>query len=299
MGTTWTVRLDGSVHAEAAQAAIERELALVVGQMSPWEPASDLSRFNTSPADAWITLPSPFLDVLRCALSVSELTGGAFDPTLGALTGLWGFGPDGSAGAPPIAADVESRRASAGWRKLRLDGQHLLQPGGLTLDFCGVAKGYGVDRIARALEALGAAAYLIEVGGELRGRGVKADGLPWWVELEHPGVPGSEAPPLVGLVDMAVATSGGDQRFFDHEGRRYTHTLDPATGEAIDDAVLAVSVFHAECMWADALATALLVMGPDQAMTFAEKRNLAARLVVRTADGLRQTLSPALQAMAD
>jgi thiamine biosynthesis lipoprotein len=317
MGTTWSVKLVAPATADAAAltAMAQRELDRVVAEMSPWEPNSDLCRYNRAAAGTWTALPAGFAQVLRCALEVAEATDGAFDPTLGALTDLWGFGPRPFCGAPPEAADIARARETIGWRRLVLDGDNLFQPGGLRLDLNGVAKGFAVDQVAAALDRAGARAYLVEVGGELRGTGAKPDGQPWWVELERPptapargGVPlplvGDGLRTLVALHGLAVATSGDYRRFFEHDGRRYAHTLDPAAAAPVAHATVSVTVLDGSCMRADAYATALTVTPPDAALALATKHDLAALILTAhpTAggpDGLEERLSPALAAMLD
>ena len=192
-----------------------------------------------------------------------------------------------------VAALVES----AGRRRLEFDrsGRRLYQPGGVLLDLSAVAKGYGVDRVAAWLEAQGVRHYLVEVGGELRGAGVKPDGQPWWVALEQPG--GSEAAGaddggiLLALHGLAVATSGDYRRSFERDSQRYSHTLDPRTGYPIRNGVVSVTVIHQRCMAADALSTALTVLGPEKGMCFAEAHCLAARFLVRDGERLVELAS--------
>lgn len=301
MGTTWSARLVAQPGADLAGLGdrVQRALDAVVAQMSPWEPLSDLSRYNRSAAGTWTTLPAGMATVLRRALAIAEASDGAFDPTLGALTDLWGFGPLPFDGAPPSPAETGTARAASGWRQLILDGDALLQPGGLQLDLNGIAKGFGVDQAAAALARTGVKSCLVEVGGELRGIGAKPDGQPWWVELERP--PASQDGPLtvVALHGLAVATSGDYRRYFDHGDRRYAHTLDPATGAPADRGVVSVTVLAETCMDADAWATALTVMGPETALAFATDHDLAALIISRSGTGLEEQLSPALAAMLD
>jgi thiamine biosynthesis lipoprotein len=261
----------------------QRELDCVVRQMSPWEPLSDLSRYNRAAAGSWTPLPPAFAQVLRCALEIAEQTNGAFDPTLGALVDLWGFGPRPFSGAPPEAEDIAAARAAAGWRTLALDGDSLFQPGGLRLDLNGIAKGFAVDQVAAALDRAGARSYLVEVGGELRGTGAKPDGQPWWVELERPPRPEARrmtaSAPWSPCTACRSATSGDYRRFFEHGGRRYAHTLDPATAAPVAHPTVSVTVLDASCMRADAYATALTVMAPDAALAFATAHGLAAMIL--------------------
>lgn len=302
MGTTWSAKavLPATVDLPALEAMVQRALDAVVAQMSPWEPLSDLCRYNRAPAGSWIRLPEATLTVLRRAIEVAETSDGAFDPTLGALTDLWGFGPRPFSGAPPERDAVTALRETGGWKRLTLDGEALFQPGGLKLDLNGIAKGFGVDQAAAALDRAGVKSYLVEVGGELRGTGAKPDGQPWWVELERPPSANDAEKTLVALHDLSVATSGDYRRFFDHEGRRYAHTLDPATSAPVTHATVSVTVLATDCMSADAWATALTVMAPDAALAFAAKHDLAALIVSRAATGgLEERLSPALRAMLD
>lgn len=305
MGTTWAVKavLPATTDLPALEAMVQRALDAVVAQMSPWEPLSDLSRYNRAAAGSWTMLPAATAIVLRRAIEVAEQSAGAFDPTLGALTDLWGFGPRPFSGKPPLASEVAPLCDAGGWTRLTLDGDALFQPGGLRLDLNGIAKGFGVDQAAAALDRAGVKSYLVEVGGELRGVGAKPDGQPWWVELERPppnGLTANDAErTMVALHDLAVATSGDYRRFFDHDGRRYAHTLDPATGAPTTHATISVTVLAKDCMSADAWATALTVMPPDAALAFAARHDLAALIVSRGPDGLEERLSPALRAMLD
>jgi len=299
MGTTWTVKLAvPALDRARLDRVIRRILDEVVEQMSPWEAQSDLCRFTAAAAGSWTPIPPAFAEVLTCALEVAEATDGAFDPTLGALVDLWGFGPLPRAWPIPPAPFVEVARACSGWRRLRLENGRLLQPGGLKLDLCGIAKGYAVDRVAEALEAAGIASFLVEIGGELRGAGLKPDGEPWWVELETPPEATSVVRTLLAACDMAAATSGGHRRFFEADGRRFSHTFDPRTGAPIDDSMRSVSVVHASCMRADALATALSVLGAEAALAFCDRHAIAALVVTASNDGvMEEQMSAALAAM--
>ncbi len=302
MGTTWSVKavLPATTDLAALEAMVQRALDAVVAEMSPWAPLSDLSRYNRAPAGSWTTLPPATATVLRRAIEVAEASDGAFDPSLGALVDLWGFGPRPFSGGPPLAADITPLREAGGWKRLALDGDALFQPGGLRLDLNGIAKGFGVDQAAAALDRAQVKSYLVEVGGELRGIGAKPDGQPWWVELERPPTANDAERTMVALHDLSVATSGDYRRFFDHDGRRYAHTLDPATGAPSTSAIVSVTVLAKDCMSADAWATALTVMGPDAALAFAAQHDLAALIVSRAAHGsVEERLSPALQAMLD
>ena len=302
MGTTWSARVIAppGVGEAAIQDAIEQELANVVGLFSPWEPSSEISRFNNAPAGFWAVSP-PFWDLLDAAMTLGDETNGAVDPTLGALVDLWGFGPPGPRSAllpVPSGEEITAAMAVSGWQKLRLspDARGVMQMGGMKLDFSGIAKGHAVDRICERLITLGCTSHLVEVGGELRGSGVKPDGEPWWVEIEQP--PASPAPrTLMAMIDVAMATSGDYRRAFTHEGRRYPHTLDGRTGRPVDNGLASVTVVHPSAMKADAYATALTVMGPREGLEFATAFGLAAHFVERAASGPVEHMTPLFAAM--
>lgn len=307
MGTTWSAKLYAASSSCAPQArrAIQDALDHVVDEMSPWVAASALSRFNSSPAGSWHTLPINFFAVLRTALAVARESCGAFDPTIGALTDAWGFGPSPVRLPPPAADNTERMLARAGWQRLEIDfdRRRVRQPGGLCIDLCGIAKGFAVDQAARSLKRLGIRDFLVEVGGELRGEGVKPDGTPWWVALEQPptgdGLDAAECDIIVALHGLSIATSGDYRRFIDHEGGRFAHTLDPQSGRPVENGIAAVSVLHESCMWADAQATAMMVMGRSAALAFATKCRIAARLVVRTRQGMSEVLTPSFEELLD
>jgi thiamine biosynthesis lipoprotein len=308
MGTDWSARMmlppAFSLEADLGP-ALQRELDEIVAQMSHWDGGSLLSRYNRAPAGSWHALPPQFFAVMDFALAVREDTRGAYDPAAGSLVNLWGFGPTGRydqagfyAPSPEVVAAVLAQRQ--GHRpRLERDARSLYQPGGAVLDLSSVAKGYAVDCLALRLEALGVGHYLVEVGGELRGAGVKLDGQPWWVELE--GVPDAAGSPVsqavVALHGLAVATSGDYRRYFHHAHRRASHTLDPRTGYPIANGVASVTVLATTCMAADALSTALTVMGAEAGLPFAEQRGIAARYLVRDDDGLREVDTAAWRAL--
>tara|TARA_R110002167_G_scaffold27139_4_gene92580 strand:- start:1843 stop:2868 length:1026 start_codon:yes stop_codon:yes gene_type:complete len=303
MGSDWTVRLVVPPGADLTvlQRSVEDELAMIVARFSHWDPASELSRFNAAPAGTWEMSPE-FWALITAILDIADDTNGAFDPTLGALVNLWGFGPPGPrpADASPLPADTEITPALtvSGWQKLRLNrlARAMAQPGGMRLDLSSVAKGHAVDRVAERLSREGVISHLVEIGGELRGTGVKPDAQPWWIDiLQPPGAPGPRT--VAALFDLSVATSGDYVRAFRHEGRTYAHTLDGRTGRPVDNGLVSVTVFHASAMMADAYATALTVMGPIEGPAFAADFHLAAQFVEQTSAGMVEHLTPGFIAM--
>lgn len=302
MGTSWSVNLVApkSVPLLDALNGVQKELDRVVSQMSTWEADSDLSRFNRAPVGTWHVLPGELVTVLSYALSVAEASGGAYDPTIGPLVNLWGFGPDPKRTAEPAVNDLDAARSRCGWRQVLVEPEErrVFQPGGLYIDLSAVAKGFGVDQAARYLLKIGVNDFLIEVGGELRGEGAKPDGTPWWVALERPPS-GALAPTetVAALHGLSIATSGDYRKFTEIDGRRLSHTIDPRTGRPVAGKPASVTVLHADCMRADALATAITVLGADEGMRFAEKQGVAALSLMRTRQGFEERMTPAFAAM--
>ena len=285
MGTTWSARLVGGDGA-TARAVVPPVMDRIIREMSQWEPTSSLSRFNRAPAGHAQSLEPDFATVIATALAIADASGGAFDPTMGALTELWGFGATGPRGEPPT--DAEIALATSGHDALGWDAgaRRLSKSRAVALDLAGIAKGHAVDAVADALAAAGWTAMLIEIGGEFVGRGLKPDGQPWWVDIEP--APGTAAAPLrIAASNVAVATSG--------DYRRGAHTLDPRTGRSIAHGTRSVTVIADRCAVADAWATALTVLPADEAIAMADARGLAARIVTDEAE----RLSAALTGMLD
>ncbi len=290
MGTGWTLLVVAppAAVAKGVQAALDR----VVAQMSQWEPESDLSRFNRAPIGQWRMLPPEFVAVLKAGLELSEASGGAFDPAMGALSDLWGFGAAPAPERAPPPQVIDAILAAAGTIELDAPGLRARRTGQARLDFSGIAKGFGVDHAAEWLLATGVRNFLLEVGGELRGEGLKPDGQPWWIDVECP--PGAKTAPLrAALHRLSVATSGDYRRWLDAGGQRYGHTLDPRNGMPVRNSVRSVTVLHGSCMIADAWATALTALGPEAGPDLAEREGLAMHMIA----GDAEFLSPALRQM--
>ncbi|ARQ00984.1 FAD:protein FMN transferase [Pseudorhodoplanes sinuspersici] len=299
MGTSWSVKAATAIDEGHVLKIVENALAMVIAQMSQWEPNSDISRFNRATAGTWHALPDEFFSVLKCALDFARETDGAYDPTIGALSELWGFGASGRRDDVPDQTDIDWARGHCGWRSIRLDHDRraAFQPGGLQLDLSSIAKGFAVDLISETLSKRGIADHLVEIGGELRGSGVKPDGSPWWVALE--GGDGAADDTIVALHALSVATSGDVRRHIMERGRRLSHSLDPRTGRSVPDTLTSVTVFDRSCMMADALATALTVLGPEKGGDFATARDIAARFIIREPTGLLERMTPSFAAMLD
>ncbi|HKX88645.1 MAG TPA: FAD:protein FMN transferase [Sphingopyxis sp.] len=287
MGTSWSLQAAAppAGAADGVQAALDR----VVAQMSQWEPQSDLSRINRAESGLWHDVPDELAHVVESALAIARASGGAFDVGLGRLTEAWGFGSIGPVDAVPEQSGV-------GDRTIDFDpaARRIRRGEGAALDLSGIAKGYGVDLAAEWLLGQGVRHFMLEVGGELRGEGIRPDGQPWWVDVEMP--PTSSIPSWrIALHDLSVATSGNYRRGFSADGQHYSHSFDPATGRPIVNTVSSVTVLHRQCMMADGWATALTVIGAGAAIALADAQGLVACVVA----GDREYLSRGWRAMLD
>ncbi|MEL1263677.1 FAD:protein FMN transferase [Pseudoxanthomonas putridarboris] len=303
MGTSWSVQLVASrgTDLRALHDGVQGCLDRLVAQMSTWEAESDISRYNRSPAGEWWPLQDEFRHVLRAALEIASASGGAYDPTISPLVAAWGFGAHGGARTVPSPERLQAARARVGWQRVVMDpaGSRVRQPGGVELDLSAIAKGHGVDAVAAFLRRRGIDNALVEVGGELFGHGRKPDGQPWRVLVEsspEEEADSDELEPRVLVLDgIAVATSGDRWHAFEHDGHRYSHTIDPRSGQPVTEASAAVTVVAEDAMHADAWATALTVMGAQAGHAFALRHGLAARFLARAPQGLRETMTPAFE----
>lgn len=297
MGTTYNVSIaDERADGDAVADAVAAELAEVNGRMSTWLDDSELSRFNRSASTDWQPVSKSLCELVERALDLSAETGGAFDVTVLPLVDLWGFGAHGGVASLPAPADVAAVRARTGYAKLAADcAAPALRKAhaDLEVDLSAIAKGYGVDRVADRLEALGVDNYLVEVGGELRVRGTKADGTPWRIGLERPEAGLSTVQTGLELGDTGVATSGDYRNYYEVDGERYSHTIDPTTGAPVRHTTASVTVLAPLTVEADALATALLVMGAEEGLSFAEARGIAALFLDRRGSEIHARPTPA------
>lgn len=304
MGTTWSVRLSVP-HARdlhALHAGIQDRLDAVVAQMSTWEPQSDISRYNRADAGQWIEVPEQMRTVLEAALSVAAASDGAFDPTVGPLVALWGFGAHAGPRRPPDHRALALTRERCGWQRIACDARGVLQPGGAELDFSAIAKGFAVDDVAAWLHGHDVPAALVEVGGELHGYGTKPGGDPWRVLVESaPEEDGcTPTPPrVITLQGNAVATSGDRWHQYSGDEGALSHSLDPRSGRPVQRAAAAVTVVAGSAMLADAWATALTVLGREDGLALATRRGLAVRYLehARTGQAPVETMSPAFEAL--
>lgn len=304
MGTTYTVKVVAASIEEAGRqalaSAIREELDAVDHAMSTYRDDSELSRLNRHPAGEPFRLSAATFAVLEQALAVGRATEGAFDVTLGPLVDAWGFGPDGTPRTVPTADVLEALRVHTGLDKLRLDApvsSVVKAHRALEINLSGIAKGYGVDRVATRLVSEGHPDHLVEVGGEMRAGGSNA-GASWRIGIERPGsLPeGRRTQRIVPLDDAAgLATSGDYRNFVVRDGVRLSHIIDPRSTRPIDHALASVSVLADDCATADAWSTGLMVLGEEEGMRVALAHGLAALFLVRDGDGYDERMTPAFR----
>lgn len=299
MGTTYNVKylLDeaetNGVDAQTLQSEIDARLVVVNKLMSTYDPTSELSRFNQYRFTDNFNVSPDTLLVVNEALRLAKLSGGVLDVTVGPLVNLWGFGPTKRPEKVPSQSDIDAIGEYVGFSKLSttptgLKKSHPM----LYVDLSTIAKGYGVDEVASILEQYGIVDYLVEIGGEMRVRGERGDGSEWLIAIEKPVTTERAVQKVVSIGTHAVATSGDYRNYYEDNGVRYSHLIDPTTGAPITHNLVSVTVIHASSMTADGLATAFNVMGWDKAIEIAEQEQLAVFLIRRTADGFEEYASP-------
>lgn len=301
MGTTWTVKIADPDLAKEEQAAIESTVKQTVDQidqrMSTWKDDSELSLLNRHGTTPY-QVSSELMGVLMSAKEINRITGGAFDITVEPLVRAYGFGPD----APPEIpeeSELKELLSRTGLGKLVLDpdaGTVTKKHPDLHCDLSGIAKGYAVDQVVSALEELGQHDLMVEIGGEIRTRGRNGSGEIWRIGVEQPDPTVREAGRVIPLKDVAIATSGEYRNFYEVGGARYSHTIDPRTGRPIKHHLASVSVLHESCMAADALATGLNVLGPDEGYKLAVTHGIAALFILERSNGsLIEHATPAFE----
>jgi thiamine biosynthesis lipoprotein len=259
--------------------------------MSNWREDSELSRLNRHAGGTPFPLSPELYDVLRQSAEVSAASGGAFDVTVGPLVEAWGFGAGPGGAEPPGPEAIGALLDRVGYRKLVLDPEHgsaSKEDPGLEVDLSAVAPGYAVDLVAARLEERGFGRYLVEIGGELRVSGTNPEGRAWRVAIERPELLRRETQRVVEISDAALATSGDYRDFFERDGVRYTHTIDPATGSPVLHSLASATVIDPSCALADAWATAMMVLGPEEGLRLADERGMPVLLLVYEGDGVRE-----------
>lgn len=300
MGTTWKVTVVGAGDPAPIAPAIEAELAEIDRQMSDYRDDSAITAFNTRRDTAPHPAPAELLQVVALAREVSEGSGGAFDITVAPLVDAWGFGRPGPREAPGDD-EIAALRARVGFQALHADlsaGTLRKDHPELAMTLSAIAPGFAADRISDRLVALGFPDHLIDVGGEFRARGAGPSG-PWRVGIERPDSPEDArvVHEVVHLRDAALATSGDYRNYREENGKRLSHTIDPRTARPIAHGLASVTVIHKSAALADAWATALNVLGPDEGAEVAAREQLAALFLVRSGSGFDARATPAFVAL--
>ena len=300
MGTTYHVKLAEprqAIDVNALAKEIDGVLSTVDRQMSTYLPSSELSRFNDAKAESWTSISADTLTVVEESRRLNLLTGGAFDPTVGPIVDLWGFGPGGGQERLPSEGEIDAANAVVGFAKVesRIGAKPAIRKhaSGVRLDFSGVAKGFGVDKVAELLARTGIENYLVEVGGELRASGLGPGRRPWRVGIEKPTLASDDVQQVTDLGGEALATSGNYRIFFERDGQRFSHIVNPGTGRPVAHDLASVSVIAATTLEADALSTSLLVLGPEDGMALATKEGIQAYFIVGRSGSFEGLASPA------
>lgn len=297
MGTTFSVKVVApppQLDLDALRRDVEAALDAVNETMSTYLGASELSRFNANRSTDWIPVSLELCQAVEAAEVVSGFTDGAFDVTVGPLVNLWGFGPDASIVEPPSQDAIQDAMSDTGHSRLHADCEAPAlrkEVAGIYVDLSAFAKGYAVDRVADLLDAQALPDYLVEIGGELRLRGHNGKGESWAIAIETPDRNARSIRTVVHLTDTAMATSGDYRNFFEYDGRYYSHTIDPRTGFPVTHDGASVTVVADTAAFADAAATALLVMGPDAGLALAERESIAAYFLLRLGSGFEERVS--------
>ncbi len=297
MGTTYNVKVvssEAKVEALKLNSKIDQVLKQVNQEMSTYIPDSEISRFNKSTSTSPVEISAGFSKVLAESIRLGQLSQGKLDITVGPLVNLWGFGPDQRPEKIPSEELLDDVRNRVGLKYLHLDGNKLTKDvPNLYVDLSTTAKGYGVDMVAELLEKHGITNYLVEIGGEMRLSGFKNTGELWAIAIEKPIIDSSGEQRAVHEIiipkDNAVATSGDYRNYFEIDGKRFSHIIDPDTGKPINHNLVSVSVIAPLSMTADGLSTTLMVMGVDKGMTFATEQGIAAFFIYKTENGFEES----------
>ncbi len=298
MGTTYHITLV-KVKENDLKKEIDKLLAEVNQQMSTYKKDSELSLLNQNPSTDWIPISKALFTVIQEALRVSELSEGAFDITVGPLVNLWGFGAKWTEEKIPSQEEIYQTKQRVNYQYLSIQTNPPAikkAKSDVYIDLSGIAKGYGVDVIADFVEKQGVLNYLIEIGGELRTKGSNPQGEAWKVAVEKPIPNIRAAQTVIPVHDAGIATSGDYRNFFELNGRRFSHIIDPKTGEPVQTNVVSATILDSKsCMTADAWAKVPIVMGSEKALALADRENIAMYLLIKEGDQFISKSSRAFQ----
>lgn len=299
MGTVWRVSLAGvdTQRKAALQQAIQQQLDRDDGELSTWKKDSVLSRFNQYQGQDPQPVSADMADIVTRALRIGQLTGGAMDITVGPLVNLWGFGPAQQPAHTPSDAAIAAAKAQTGLQHLRVietvNGQWLQKDlPGLYVDLSTMGEGYATDHLARLMEQQGITNYLVSVGGAVLSRGLNASQQPWRVAIQKPTDRENAVEARVDLQGHGISTSGSYRNYYELDGKRISHVIDPASGRPIDHRLVSATVIATTALEADGWDTGLMVLGNERAKALALKQHLAVYLITKQGDGFSHWMSP-------
>ena len=305
MGTTYHITIANN-QADAAREVLQQDInQLLVGvnqSFSTYIDSSEVSQLNKYKGTGGQVKSAPFIEVLNEALRISKITGGAYDITVGPLVNLWGFGPTFKEDNPPSSDDISSALRSVGYKNIIFEEEtrlvKKLKPD-MYIDFSSIAKGYGVDQVAKFIESKGFMDYMVEIGGEMRVRGNNPNGTMWRIAVEKPESSKRVIQRVINVSDIAMATSGDYRNFFIKDGVQFSHTIDPTTGSPVQHNLASVTVLASNCMTADALATAFMVLGEKKGYDLAVENKLAALFLLKDDGGFKEVMTPSFQKLIE
>lgn len=298
MGTTYSIKVastPASVDAHALRVAADEVLERIDLSMSGYRDDSEISRFNASASTDWFEVSTDLATVVDYALQVSRASEGTFDITVGPLVAAWGFGAQGEPIDLPDAARLAELKAQVGYEKLeaRLQPPALRKAdASLKVDLNGIAPGYAVDLMTERFRSMQLSHFMIDIGGEVRAQGRNARGQLWRIAVERPIDAEPEPYAIVQLDDAAVTTSGEYRHYFDRDGHRYSHTIDPRTGRPVEHTLASVVVIGPTSMYTDAWTTALNVLGTEAGMTLATKLDMPVMFIEARGTELHSVTTP-------
>lgn len=301
MGTQYHIKLIVPKQSPPSQSelqyAIDEELKRINQALSTYIPSSELSVLNRSSSSDPISVSNSLFYMLDLSQQINKMSDGAFDVTVGPLVNLWGFGPDKPFGNNPTDEDIEAQLKLVGSDKYLLDHaqQTVTKAHSLYIDLSAIAKGYGADLIAELLQRKGITDFMVEIGGEVRVQGLNDKGELWKIGVEKPSISQAGAIQAVAISDAGLATSGDYRNYYEVDGKRFSHTINPSTGKPIEHALASVTVIAKTCAESDALATALNVLGPDDGYALAEELELAAYFIIRDGEQFTIKYTPQFQ----
>jgi len=304
MGTSYHIKVIGDEL--PSQDGLKKEVdELLVGVnkvFSTYLKSSEVSRLNASKSDDWQHVSEAFVNLTGDALELSRITGGAYDVTVGPLVNLWGFGPSFSEDHIPDDTEIQHALSQMGYRNIVLDvdAKKIRKlNSNIYIDFSSIAKGYGVDQVAKLIESKGFHDYMVEIGGEMRVSGVNSEQSKWRIAVEKPDATTRAIQRVIQLSNTAIATSGDYRNFFVKDGQRFSHTLDPVTGRPVNHALASVTVLAPSSALADAWATALMVLGEKKGYDLAMENNLAVLFLVKEGAGVKEVMTPYFQKLIE